>query len=167
MQHATLVHGDPLVMRPCGPADRLLAHVLGASLDRELAIGRAPEASRLLAARAQDIVSLRRRRALARDWDHLLAVASRAHGRRYPARPIRAGRITAAEPAIRELTRRLSAPSPVAACGVAMASVLLTDATGPVYNRSSGVTLAAAIEAAITQLDPALPLMAEPLSTGW
>jgi hypothetical protein len=42
---------------------------------------------------------------------------------------------------------------------VAMASVLLTDATGPVYNRRSSVTLAAALEAAITELDPALPLM--------
>jgi hypothetical protein len=40
-----------------------------------------------------------------------------------------------------------------------MASVLLTDATGPVYNRRSPVTLAAAVAAAATQLDPALPLM--------
>ena len=39
-----------------------------------------------------------------------------------------------------------------------MASVLLTDATGPVYNRRSPVTLTAALAAAITQLDPALPL---------
>jgi hypothetical protein len=169
MQHATLVLGDPLVMRPCRPADRLLAHVLGASLDRDLASGQEPEASWLLAARAQDIVSLGRRRALARDWDHLLAVASRPHGGRYPARPVRAERVTAAEPAIRELTRRLRAPSPVAARGVAMASVLLTDATGPVYNQSSRVTLAVAIEAAIDQLDPALPLIPEPRSfnTGW
>ena len=40
-----------------------------------------------------------------------------------------------------------------------MASVLLTDAAGPVYRRRSPVTLDAAIAAAIAQLDPALPLM--------
>ncbi|HEY1821038.1 MAG TPA: hypothetical protein VGG83_14020 [Trebonia sp.] len=40
-----------------------------------------------------------------------------------------------------------------------MATVLLTDATGPVYRRRSPVTLADALDAAIGQLDPALPLM--------
>jgi hypothetical protein len=158
MQHATLVLGDPLVMRPCRPADRLLAHALGASLDRDLASGREPEASWLLAARAQDIVSLGRRRALARDWDHLLAVAGRADGRRHHARPIRAERVNAAEPAIRELTMRLSAPSPVAARGVAMASVLLTDATGPVYNRRDGGPLDERLRRVSAELDPAAPI---------
>ncbi len=55
----------------------------------------------------------------------------------------------------------MTAPLPVAARGVAMATALLTDALGPVYNRRSRVTLAAALEAAIAQLDPALPLMSE------
>jgi hypothetical protein len=40
-----------------------------------------------------------------------------------------------------------------------MASVLLTDGAGPVYSRRSRVSLAAALESAITQLDPTLPLM--------
>jgi hypothetical protein len=44
---------------------------------------------------------------------------------------------------------------------VAMAGVLLTDALGPVYSRRSPVTMAAALESAITQLDPALPLRSE------
>ena len=159
MQHATLVLGDPLVMRPRSLGDRLLARASGASLDRELAAGRAPEASRLLAARAQDIVALRRRRAVAADWDRLLAVATRARGRGEPTRRIRGDLIVAAGPAIRELVRLLSAPSPVPARGVAMASVLLTDGTGPVYRRGADVSLDEAIQAAITQLDPALPLM--------
>jgi hypothetical protein len=159
MRHATLVLGDPLVMRPRSLGDRLLARAFGASLDRELAAGRAPEASRRLAARAQDIVALRRRRAVAGDWDRLLAVATRARGRRKPTRRIREDLIVAAGPAIRELTRLLNAPLPVAARGVAMASVLLTDGTGPVYRRGAEVSLDDAIQAAITQLDPALPLM--------
>ena len=150
--------GDPLVLRPCRAADRLLARMFGASLDRQLAAGRPPETSPLLAARAQDIVWLSRRRALARDWEHLLEVARRTRRTRSPAVPVRSAQISAAEPAIRELTRRLTAALPVSARGVAMASLLLTDATGPVYSRRAPVTLDAALTAAIDQLDPAIPL---------
>jgi hypothetical protein len=145
--------------------DLVLARVFGASLDESLACGSAPESSRLLAARARDIVSLRRRTSMAGHWDRLLRVARRSAlplprpGALAGAMPVCADRIVAAEPAIRELMSRLSAPLPVPARGTAMASVLLTDATGPVYNRRSPVTLAAAVAAAVTQLDPALPLM--------
>ena len=93
----TLVLGDPFVLRPCRLADRLLARVLGASLDQQLAAGCSPESTRLLAARAQSIVSLPRRTSLARSWDHLLRAARRGAGhpdpggpaerRRDPARP--------------------------------------------------------------------------------
>jgi hypothetical protein len=154
-----LVLGDPLVMRPCRLADRMLARAFGASLDRQLAAGCPPESAWLLAVRAQDIVSLPSRQALARNWDHLLRVARRAPAPRSPAVPICADRIAAAEPAIHELLKRLTTPLPVTAQGVAMASAPLTDATGPVYNRRSPVALAGLLEAAITQLDPALPLM--------
>jgi hypothetical protein len=154
-----LVHGDPLVLRRCRLTDRIRARALGASLDRQLAAGRSAESAPLLAARAQDIVALRRRRALARDWEHLLTVARRAPRRHPPAAPIQSDRIAAAEPAVRELVQRLIVPLPVTAQGVATASVLLTDAGGPVYHRYSPITLSAALEAAIAQLDPALPLM--------
>lgn len=146
-------------MRPCRLCDRVLARALGASLDSQLAAGHAPESSVLRAARSQDIVSLRRRQAVARDWDHLLRVARRA-GAAHPRRlPLCADRIGAAEPAIRELMTRLAAPLPVSARGVAMASILLTDAAGPVYNRNSRVSLASALAAAISALDPAQPLI--------
>jgi hypothetical protein len=158
MNRATLVLDDPLVT-PYRFADQVLARVFGASLDSQLAAGRAPESSAMLAARARHIVSLRRRQAAARNWDRLAEVAQRGHGKSGPARPVRASQIAAAEPAIRELVRRLSAPLPVTARGVAMAKILLTDGTGPVYSRHSRVTLAAALGSAITQLDPALPLM--------
>ncbi len=113
----------------------MLARALGASLDHRLAAGRSPESTRLLAARARDIVALHRRAALAESWDHLLRVARRAPTRRTPAVPLRATAILAAEHAIRELTARLTAPLPVGAQGVASASVLLTDPTSPVYSR--------------------------------
>lgn len=165
MRQSTLVLSDPLVPRPCRFADRVLAHVFGASLDRQLAAGTNPEATPTLAARAQDIVSLPSRRALARDWEHLTKAArrsSRSSGTRPPAAPIQASQVAAAEPAIRDLISRLTTPLPVTAQGVAMASVLLTDATGPVYRRRGPVTLDAAIAAAIAQLDPTLPLMPTP-----
>ncbi|HEX3513109.1 MAG TPA: hypothetical protein VHT26_03780 [Trebonia sp.] len=154
----TLVTGDPLAMRPSRVTDRLLARMLGASLDRQLAAGRTPESSSLLAARAQRVVAMRSRQRLARDWENLLRVARRAHGPYHHALPVCSDHVIAAEPAVRELVRCMTAPLPVAARGVAMATVLLTDALGPVYNRRSEVTLAAALEAAIAQLDPALPL---------
>jgi hypothetical protein len=133
--------------------------MLGASLDVKLAAGRTPESSPLLAARAQHIVAIRTRRELARHWEHLLRAARRGYGTYHPALPICSDRIIAAEPAVRELVRCMTAPLPVTARGVAMATALLTDALSPVYNPRSRDTLAAALEATIAQLDPALPLM--------
>jgi len=155
----TIVTGDPLVVRPSRLTDRLLARMLGASLDLQLAAGRTPESSPLLAARAQYIVAIRTRRELARNWENLLRAAQRGPGTYHPALPICSDRIIAAEPAVRELVRCMTAPLPVTARGVAMATALLTDALSPVYNPRSRVSLAAALEAAIAQLDPALPLM--------
>jgi hypothetical protein len=153
-----LLLGDPLGLRPAGRADRVRARVSGASLDATLAVGVPPEASRLLATRARDIVTLPRRQALARDWEHLLRVAR--GGKPGQVRRIRASQIAAAGPVISELAERLAAPLPVGARGVAMATVLLTDATGPVYNGRSRETLTTALEAAIEQLDPARPMFA-------
>lgn len=155
-ERGTLVLGDALMLRPRRRSDGMLARTFGASLDRQLAAGRAPEAASLLAERARQIVSLRRRKAVADNWSHLLTVA--ADQRRRRAVNVRDDQIRASEPVIRELVRRLAVPLPVKAQGVAMASELLTDAAGPVYNPHSDVTLAAALEAAIDQLDPALPL---------
>jgi hypothetical protein len=155
----TLVRGDSLVIRPGRLADRLLSHVLGASLDQQLAAGCSPESSRLLAARARDIVSLPHRESLARSWGHLLRVARRTPTLRTPAVPLNGAAILAAEPGIRELMERLSAPLPVTAQGVAAATIPLTNATSPVYGRQSPDALACLLDDAITQLDPAQPLM--------
>ncbi len=163
---STVESVDPFVVRPRRLGDGVLARAFGASLDASLAAGCPPESSRLLAARARDIVGLRRRRSIAGSWEHLLRVARRAQraGRAgshatAAAVPVRADRIVAAEPAIRDLMNRLAAPLPVPARGVAMARVLLTDATSPVYNRRARVDLGAAVAAAAAQLDPALPLL--------
>jgi hypothetical protein len=163
---SNLVLSAPFAVRPRRLSDGVLERVFGASLDTSLAAGCPPESSRLLAARARDIVALPRRRSIAGSWEHLLGVARRAQRARragpqatVAAVPVCADRIVAAEPAIRDLMNRLAAPLPVPARGVAMARVLLTDATSPVYNKRASVALGDAIAAAAAQLDPALPLM--------
>jgi hypothetical protein len=134
--------------------DKVLSRALGASLDRRLAAGREPEESRLLAARAQDIVALRRREELARYWERLLGVAARPAPALRNAAPLRRGPVLAAEPAISELAGLLRAPLPVSARGVAMARLLLTDAGGPLYWSGAPESLHVALRAAITRLDP-------------
>jgi hypothetical protein len=156
--NSTLALEDPFALPSRRPGDGVLARVFGASLDASLAAGCPPESSRLLATRARDIVSLCRRRSMAANWEHVLRRARRA-GSPAGAVPVCADRVVAAEPAIRDLMNRLAAPLPVPARGVAMARVLLTDATSPVYNRRSGVDLTDAVAAAAAQLDPALPLL--------
>jgi hypothetical protein len=166
-----LLIGDSPAPHASRPGDGVRARFFGASLDAALAAGSPPESSRLLAARAASLVGLRRRRSLAAGWARLLRVAYRTMpsgpgqsaraqpGRAAGAVPVCADRVVAAEPAIRELIDRLTAPLPVPARGVAMARVLLTDADSPVYLRRSRVSLTAAVEAAAAQLDPALPLL--------
>lgn len=155
----TLVLGDPFVLRPVRLADRLRARAYGASLDQRLAAGCAPESSLLLAARAHRIVALPHRESLARSWAHLLQMARRSSAIGTRAVPLNTAAILAAEPAIRELIARLAAPLPVTAQGVAAATLPLTNAASPVYRRLGPGSLADALDAAITQLDPAQPLM--------
>lgn len=163
----TLLIGNPPAPLRSRPGERLLARLLGASLDAALARGCPPESSRLLAARAADLVTPRSRGALAGYWERMLDRAKQeqragAWTRRPTAAvPLCADQVVAAEPAIGELVSRLSAALPVPARGVAMARVLLTDATGPLYSRPARDGLPAALEAAIAQLDPARPLLTE------
>jgi hypothetical protein len=151
MRRGALVVDQPggTILRPCRTIDRLAARLLGARLDRELAAGRAPEWS---AARAEHIVSLPFRQTLADDWDQLL------RPRRRQPRLLRRERVAAAEPAIRLLTEQLRAPLPVPARGVALASVLITDGCGPLYNPSVKAGLEEPVLQAVAFLDAASPL---------
>jgi hypothetical protein len=135
--------------------DRALARCRAFALDGRLAAGSSPDGDALVAARARVLVSLPRRRRLARDWGHVLRMARERSYRGMVCRD----RVVAAEPDIRELQRSLRAALPVPARGVAMASQLLTDATGPLYNRRCAADLGAAIREAVRQLDPRTALM--------
>lgn len=138
--------------------DRVLARLLWFSLDAKLAAGCSPESDRVLALRAAVLVRPRTRDKLAGNWEHLLEVA---HGRPSSVDPrARFGRprVVAAEPEIRRMLLLLRARLPIPAQGVAIASHLLTDGTGPVHNGRSPVDLQAALKAAVRDMDPAANL---------
>jgi len=131
--------------------DRWLVGVFARALDQRLSSGEPPESSGLLARRAQTLVLVETRRALARDWEHLLRVA---HGRAATGVPLRRQCIIAAEPDIADMLRALVTELPTPARGVAMAHLLLRDGAGPLYNAESPVDLGTAVRDATTQLDP-------------
>jgi hypothetical protein len=135
------------------PWDRLLARVRAPSLDRQLAAGRPPESGPALAIRARQIISPAARRELARHWEHVLDLALRPPVPLTRRGPLCRGRIAAAERDAQEMLAVLTGPQPIAARGAAMASVLLSDGTGPLHNRRSPADLAAEVRQATRQMD--------------
>jgi hypothetical protein len=69
-------------------------------------------------------------------------------------------RIIAADHGIRAVLGALSTSLPVPAQGVAQASWLLSDGTGPLYNRACTTDLAAALGRVVELLDPTAVLVA-------
>ena len=151
---------DPerLVPRPNQAWLRLLARLFAPALDRQLASGCSPESNRLLATRAQSLVSPSMRRALAGNWLDLMNVVRRPPVVRIPHTPLCHDRIMAAEDDIRAMLGALSAALPTPARGVAMASWLLRNGAGPLYNRHCPVDLHAELREATAHLDPGVSL---------
>ncbi|HWM59383.1 MAG TPA: hypothetical protein VNO83_16260 [Pseudonocardia sp.] len=89
------------------------------------------------------------RRALAASWEKMI------NGDYYtPYAPVRWSAVTAAAPEIRRLVTALRTEQPVPARGVALAHVLLTDGTGPLFHHQPDRDLAAAVRDAVQCLDP-------------
>ena len=129
------------------------AKLRGASLDDKLAEGHAPDTSPLLAARAQLLVSLTKRRALSENWLDLLIQVRRPFSPLDPRVPIVRGRIIGAQAQVEALAEALLTPMPTSR-GVAMASSLLSDGSGPIYNSACSVDLASTLREIIAHLDP-------------
>ena len=143
--------------------DQLLSKLRARSLDTQLADGASPDDAWLRAVRAAALVAPSNRLAMAGDWENLL---DRARGPQPVAGarvPLARGRILAAEDEIRQLVTALRSRLPVPVRGAAMASLLITDGRGPVYNRRSPRDLGAAVRDAVRFLDPFSDLM-EPAS---
>ncbi len=149
---------DPLrfVVHRQRPWDGLLAHLRSLTLDAELAAGTAADTHRLRQVRARQLTSPRRRATLAAQWDELLlrCTAGAAGQRRAAAIPVQQRQIIAAAQQIRRLTGALGARTPVAVRGVAMASLLLTDGKGPVYNPAAAHRLQRSVRDALDYLEP-------------
>ena len=159
-QHPPILISDPadperLVLRATTPWLRLLARMFAFSLDRRLASGAQAESGRLLASRANHLVSQRSRAALVQNWDHLVARAGHAPVARAARVGLCRDRIAHAADDIRAMTGALATPYPSPARGVAIASWLLSDADGPLYNRYSTTDLRTALRDALVELDPA------------
>jgi len=133
---------------------RRLATLLGSVLDRRLAAGVPPESGRLLAARAEQLVSMSGRRTVIRQWEGVLEHALAAPRARPVRAPLCRERLAASVGDLDAMLSALSIPRPVSARGVAMATQLLSDGSGPLFNRNCSVTLSAALRAVTTQLDP-------------
>ena len=129
------------------------ARILGISLDDKLAEGNSPETSRLLATRARLIVTMAQRQALARNWLDVIACARAPYAPLSPSVPMVRNRVIEAQDQIESLADALMAPPPTVR-GVAMASSLLSDGAGPIYNRACPVDLGSAIGEVIARLDP-------------
>jgi hypothetical protein len=137
---------------------RRLAHLFAGMLDRRLAEGGSPETTGLMAARAMELVSSIERQMLAEGLGRVLTLAQRPPIGRTPRVPINRAVVASCELKIAEVMKALLMPGPVPARGPAMVSRLLTDGIGPLYRPRSTSDLLAALNQAIQQLDPALPL---------
>ena len=154
----SLPFGSAPLYRTLPPRPRrspMLARLLAPWLDARLARGGAPGSGRLLAARAADLVGHVQRRALADAWDALLVRAAQPGSPVDPRVPLAHEDIRAASGEIAELAAALRAPSMVDARDVARARILLTDGTGPLYDRDSDLRLQVALlVAALAPLPP-------------
>jgi len=75
----------------------------------------------------------------------------------YPDRgiiPVQRSEVLAAQDDINELAAALRCAGPVAPRGVAIANLLLTDGTGPLYNPREGVNLRDQVRIAVHHLQP-------------
>jgi hypothetical protein len=144
---------ERLLPQKTNPWLRLVARLLGSSLDRRLATGSPAESTPLLAVRADMLASPTTRWALARNWQDLLERAFSSHAGRVPRVPICRDRIIDAEPHIQAMLSVLTAPRPSSARGVAMVSLLLTDGAGPLYNSHCTTDLCSSLAEATAELE--------------
>jgi hypothetical protein len=105
--------------------------------------------------RASLLVEPATRDELADDWQDVCGRAAAQTRTVIDSRvPLVRSRVLAADADIRRMIVALRATGPVPARGVAIASRLLSDGTGPLYNARNGSDLGAAVRDAIRHLDP-------------
>ncbi len=150
VHHTALVRvADGLALRTIKRQHRLIARIFSHSLDGQLAAGQAPEDRWLRAVRASVLSEQRCRQRLARTLGHVLARAEGGERRPLAGIAPRGALTHPGREVIATLIDTLQSPGPASAQGVAMAAVLLSDGTGPLYRPRSVEHLSAAVAAAI------------------
>ena len=140
------------IARTARPWDRLVVRLRAFSLDRDLAAGASPDASVALALRAQMLVRPRYRRDLARSVRRVLTAATQSPLRSRVPVPVCRDRVKESSQEFADLIRGLLAAGPVAPRGVAQASMLVADASGPLYRRAGAGDLRARVRDAADAL---------------
>ena len=159
--HPLIGHADSAYLPTARDRARSLRLRLHSLLHREeltraLASGADPSQSEELALRAARLTSRHCRKALGRALRRTIAEAHRPLMSRSSAVIIRRGAVVDAEPEIRALIDRLTAPRPVRARGVAILERILTDADrSPLYVAGEPGSLRRSIALATAALEPA------------
>jgi len=120
---------------PTRTLDRLRWVLRAGSLDRQLALGVPSGWSRSLTVRAYHVTDMEYRRAVAQNWERLLDACRQPVAGHISRAPLCRDRILSAQADIDGMVAALSEPGRESAAGVAMASLLLRDGSGPLYNR--------------------------------
>lgn len=147
-----------LVAHPVRWWESLAAHVFSHSLDTALAAGQHPESSPALAVRAQWLTTRQVRDDLAASLEGLAAEAVGERERRERMVPVQWRAIAAHRDAVDALVAALRAPGPVAARGMALTHLLLTDGGGPLYDPRRSRSLGSVVDAARRSLPPTVDL---------
>lgn len=129
------------------------AKVGGFWLDRELAAGTAPEASALLALRAETLVAEACRDDLASCLVNIGLQVGESTSRRSPRITPRASTVRNNIRGIFDLASRLRDTAPVSARGMARVAILVTDGSGPMFYSTLASDLADAISGARDALE--------------
>jgi hypothetical protein len=119
------------------------------TLDGRLAGGQHAEHDRLIASRAHVLTTPRERDKLAGGWETVLRRAARPHSPVDRRVPVRRSPVLTAQDDIRRMITLLRASASVSARGVAIANLLLTDGTGPLYNAQGTASLGATVRDAV------------------
>lgn len=139
--------------------ERLLTRWRADVLDAQLATGQPPEGDRHRAVRATALVAPQRRRELASCWQRVLERATGVPDLIDSRVPLQRSEVLAAADDIRAMVAALRVTGPVPARGVAIASRLLSDGLGPLYNSRGHPDLRTTVCAAIRHLDPSVEVV--------
>src|SRR3984957_11528267 len=119
------------------PWDRFVTQLRQSRLDNELASGKPPESSLGLALRARSLACSAERRQLARRLGRVRAKALHGPAGQRLRVPICADRVIYCSTDFEEFISRLLAADPASARGIALTRALLSDGSGPLYQRAS------------------------------